>query len=176
ETLLVVDNCVENEERRLDAYLIMGTSEFQLGELAVAEITFLDMLRINPDFSVDDSVISVPAPAPQYIEIVRERNQEELDEIRKEKLIESGAVVETVWITVRENENQYWLNFVPFGVGQFQNGDIAWGGVFAGTQVAALGLAFTGAIMVEVIRGRDGKFTFPTNQVDDAQAWQYVQI
>lgn len=77
------------------------------------------------------------------LELARQEAAKRLEQQRQERLrverLEQAARTETL-----VHQNYRWLAFVPFGVGQFQNGDDVWGGLLLGSQVAALGAAVTG--------------------------------
>jgi hypothetical protein len=77
----------------------------------------------------DEKMEAARLEAEKRAELIRQ-------EQRRVERLESMVASETV-----VHENYRWIASVPFGVGQFQNGDAVWGGIFLGTQLLALGTA-----------------------------------
>jgi hypothetical protein len=77
------------------------------------------------------------------LELARQEANKRLEQVRQERLrverLELAARTETL-----VHQNYRWIAFVPFGVGQFQNGDDLWGGVLLGAELLTLGAAVTG--------------------------------
>jgi len=170
--LLAPQNCLPLEQE-IEALLLVGVAQHELGDLHAAQATLLDMLRLDPDF-VAGAVIDIPTSLITFIDDIQMQHAEELRQIRIAKGRIQGVVVETLYVVVEETENQFWINFVPFGAGQFQNEDWAWGITFLSLQLAAIGVSALGASMVEVVRG--DTFTFTPAERRAAVAWQQVQI
>lgn len=55
-----------------------------------------------------------------------------------------------------------WVSFIPFGVGQFQNGDTVKGALFLSGEILALGANVGSYVVAERLRGADG-FYSPSN-------------
>ncbi len=77
----------------------------------------------------DEKMEAARLEAEKRAELVR---QEQLRIERLESLVTTETLV---------HQNHPWIASVPFGVGQFQNGDVVWGGLFLGTELLALGTA-----------------------------------
>lgn len=77
----------------------------------------------------DEKMEAARLEAEKRAELVR---QEQLRVARLESLVASETLV---------HQNYRWVASVPFGVGQFQNGDDVWGALFLGSELLALGTA-----------------------------------
>jgi tetratricopeptide (TPR) repeat protein len=140
------------------AYKLLGISYVMTKKRAEAEKQFLDILSQDPRFQLDPLVY--PQAAVQVFDDVRRRNAEKIKAIlererqeaerrRQEKLRqeaerrrlerlaqEAGTVIERTVV-----ERPYWLNFIPLGVGQFQNGHKIKGWILLTTQLALAGVS-----------------------------------
>ncbi|MGK0358854.1 MAG: hypothetical protein ACI9U2_001148, partial [Bradymonadia bacterium] len=63
-----------------------------------------------------------------------------------------------VRVVVNHRRNSKWVTVVPFGVGQFQNGDNAWGGFFLGTELLAVSLSTVFYFAAQELRQPEGFF------------------
>lgn len=143
-----------------------------------AEAQFLAILRKEPDHSLNPLIY--PASVVELFEAVREEHAEELDKIRAEREAASGNGgangLQSIYIERQLNHRIYAANFMPFGVGQFQNGETIQGTLFAGAQVAALGLNITSYAMIESLRLPNGEFEQgPGNGAEQALRWRTAQ-
>ena len=139
-----------SEPLAIEAWRILGLSEYQLGNKVAARAAFVQLLSIDPDQVLDPFL--VPPPVVDFFDNVRAEAEPELaplrerkkqlkeqerlaDEARRrllaEELIRTGPPSKVILV----RENIYLLNFLPFGVGQFQNGDNTKGIIIAVSQV-----------------------------------------
>jgi hypothetical protein len=145
----------------VEAYRILGISELKLGDEAQARSAFVSLLSIDPDHVLDPFLVE-----PKVVEFfdrvkrehepalgpLRERRraleeQRRLAEDAKRRLLtDEQARTGPPTRIVRVEEHLYLLNWVPFGAGQFQNGDRAKGTAIAAAQVT-LGALNLGAIL-----------------------------
>jgi hypothetical protein len=144
----------------VEAWRILGLAEYQLGDKAAARAAFVQLLSIDPDHTLDPFL--VPPPIVDFFDKVRADAEPELAPLRErkkqlkeqerlaeearrrllaEELARSGPPSRIVLV----QEHIYLLNFLPFGVGQFQNGDNTKGIIIAVSQVV-LGAVNLGAI------------------------------
>lgn len=146
-----------------DGVLIERSREMQVVALVAlkrqpdADVVIEKMLRQNPAYTPEPG--SLPAAVVQRFGEIKARLQKELedkargdaDAQRKAALLkQKQAEEERKWLaemtalasqeTVVETRSRIGA-FIPFGVGQFQNGDTALGFVFAGSQALAAGAA-----------------------------------
>jgi tetratricopeptide (TPR) repeat protein len=148
------------EPLAVEAWRILGLAEYQLGDRSASREAFLRLLSIDPDQALDPFL--VPPPIVEFFDKVRAeaepqlaplrerkrqlREQERLaEETRRRLLAEEQARSGPPSRVVVVQEHVYLLNFLPFGVGQFQNGDTTKGTIIAVAQVV-LGAVNLGAI------------------------------
>ncbi len=143
-----------NQVVRLEARKYLGASYMFLDEEEQAREQFRLLLEEEPDYDLDP--VAFPEAVVEAFEEVQaqvraERAQKEAQEAaRREReraeeleamiaeqqrieLLERLAATETV-----EKVNSRWIAALPFGIGQFQNGDRSLGIMFATTQSAFL--------------------------------------
>lgn len=157
-----------------DAVLVERSREMELVALvalkrdAEADAAIEKLVRQNPAYVPDPA--SLPATVVTRVRDIKARIEKEMeekarkeaDEKRKRLLSDQKATdEERKWMadlqalaskeTVVEKRSRL-VAFVPFGVGQFQNGDVGWGLFFA----AAEALTGGGSIITAGIHGYDG--------------------
>jgi len=165
----------------IEAWRILGLAEYQLGDKRAAREAFVQLLSIDPDQTLDPFL--VPPPVVEFFDGVRVQAEPELaplrerkkqlkeqerlaDEARRrllaEEQIRSGPPSKILVV----QEHIYMLNFLPFGVGQFQNGDTTKGIIIAVSQVV-LGAVNLGAIFAHNAIAQDSSrrcsVSTPTN-------------
>ena len=125
----------------LEAWRLLGLAEYQLGDKPAAREAFIHLLSIDPDQTLDPFL--VPPPIVEFFDKVRADAEPELAPLRErkrqlqeqerlaEEQVRSGPPSKVVVV----EEHVYMLNFLPFGVGQFQNGDTTKGIIIAVSQV-----------------------------------------
>ena len=146
------------DDQLVDAWRMLAISEYHLGDQAQARSAFVNLLSIDPDFALDPFL--VPPPVVDFFDRVKReaepslaplrarrrevREQQRLaEEARRKLLAEEGGRAATKLIRVQERV--YAFNWMPFGAGQFQNGDRTKGMALAAAQVV-VGLVNLGAI------------------------------
>lgn len=132
------------DPQRVELHRMAGLAAFNLGDTNAAKESFISLLRLNPDYVLDPFV--APPPAIRLFEQVRKDNADELALVRqllqvraeqlkraaeeKKKQDEERATRRIVTIERRP----MWMNFLPFGAGQFLQDRTEWGIVFAISQ------------------------------------------
>lgn len=151
-----------SEEQAVDAYRMLGVSEYHLGDLPQARAAFVNLLSFDPDFTLDTFL--VPPPVVEFFEQVKResepalaplreqrralREQQRLaEEARRRLLADERARAGPPTKLIRVQERVYLFNWLPLGAGQFQNGDRAKGTALAAGQLVA-GLVNVGALFV----------------------------
>jgi len=151
-----------SEEQSVEAYRLLGISEFQLGDQPQARAAFVNLLSFDPEFALDPFL--VPPPIVDFFEAVRKENEPALAPLREQRraLREQQRLAEDARRRlladeqarsgpptryVRVQERVYLFNWLPLGAGQFQNGDRAKGTAIAAGQIVT-GLVNVGAIFV----------------------------
>ncbi len=138
------------ESEVVEAYRILGLSEYQLGDRGAARSAFVNLLSIDPDYTLDPFLVPpqiveffdrVKRDAEAELAPLRERRrllkeQERLaEEARRKLLAEEAARSGPPSKVVLVQERVYLFNWLPFGAGQFQNGDTGKGTAIAISQV-----------------------------------------
>ena len=163
--------CIDDSVTVLEIDLLMGVANNELGRQARADSFFLNVLRTDPDHVVG-SIITIPESSAKRIEQLRADNAEELNALRAQS--SPNTIIESLYILVEKEHHPYWINFLPFGAGQFQMHQTAWGAVYASTQIAGIALSILGGSMVEYYRG--DAFTYTPQDRARAKNWQNAQI
>jgi len=119
-----------------DAYLILGASAFELGDIPRARQEFENALKLDPDkilttFTFSQGAVRLFEETRADLKTRAERDAE------KRRQSEREQEIANFWKNTRFVEtHQYYLNFMPFGAGQFQNHD-RWAGIGFATGEAA---------------------------------------
>jgi len=146
-------NLSEHDAMELHKYA--GLSAYYLHQMPEAESHLWALLQFDPDYTFDPFV--VPPPAIQYLESLRKQRSAQLESIREQRrLVAERLRVEAQELARIRAESELQrrrieelsqqlneapvpkrsmlLNFVPFGVGQFQQKRTSAGVVFAATE------------------------------------------
>lgn len=149
------------EAEAVDAYRLLGISEYQLGDKLAARAAFVNLLSFEPDYALD--AFLVPPAIVEFFDAVKKeheaalaplrerrralREQQRLaDEAKRKLLAEEQSKTGAPGKVVRVEEHIYLFNWMPLGAGQFQNGDRAKGTAIAAGQIV-LGLVNISAIL-----------------------------
>ena len=156
-------------ESRIEAYMLLGQCHYLLRAYSAAKDAFGSLLRINPDYQPDP--VLVPPTIMGFFERLREEMEPQLQPLR-ERLAREKALqrktdpqqknsrpkkIRVVEKVIRKNSRV--LNFLPFGVGQFQNGETGKGIGIMTSEIATLGLNLASYIAIKAMAGADGKYT-----------------
>jgi len=129
-----------SDEQVIEARQYLALAYYLQGNEKGVREEFAKLLYLDPDYELDPFTV-----APTIIELfegIRLTLKPELDVIRLrrniQKIEEPGKAgyVRNIETTVIERSE--WATFMPFGIGQFQNGDRGWGAFFATTQLLLL--------------------------------------
>ena len=128
------------DEQVIEARKYLALSYHLLGKPDAASEEFAKLLYLSPDYQLDP--YTVPPRLVELLETVRARMKPELDAIRQRKSDEQlqSATKQGRVVTIEQTmvERSDFATLLPFGVGQFQNGDYGWGAIFAGTELALI--------------------------------------
>ncbi len=176
-------------EQRRTLHTIAGLSAFNLGDQRTAKAHFLQLLQLDPDHQLDPFAV-VPL-AIKAFEHVRKENAEALNLVRQQlalKLEQQRVEKEeterkkreeeerrqrldelTRTVTIRTVEKRpVWVNFLPFGVGQFQQGRIGPGVGFAISEAL---LAVTSIISYFAIASLTKEFEVKVSNSQGTYTW-----
>lgn len=201
-----------SEEARRTLYQLAALAAFNLDRHDEARRNFQHLLRLDPDHELDP--FRVPPPAIELLETTRDDMAEELEAIRQQ--LELRRAQELANADARESERKeldqlraelaelnarvtervvqrhhILVNFMPFGLGQFQQGRH---GVGVGLAVAQGALAATSVVayatrwtlrenVTETVQGRIGQDPFertiwmlPASRRESDEIWAVVQV
>ncbi|MBR4985631.1 MAG: hypothetical protein IKY83_07825 [Proteobacteria bacterium] len=164
-------HCIDDPDSILEINLLLGVAYFEQNNLTLADTFFMNILRSDPEHIVG-SIITLPESSAHRIESLREQHAEELESLRKQSA--PNTVIESLYVLAETEKHHYWINFLPFGAGEFQMHQNEWGAVYASTQLAGIALSILGGGMVEHYRGNN--FMFTPDHYTKAKTWQKVQI
>ena len=144
---LIDTHALERPQDQIEAFRLLGLSRYFEHQPAPARDAFLNLLSLDPDYQLDP--FYVPPQAIAFFEGVRTDNQALLqpirqrrreaqqalqleEEARKKLLTQARAPPEEAkvkLVNVRVERHSPAIALLPFGAGQFQNGNpkLAWG-------------------------------------------------
>lgn len=132
-SLLYPHSRLTRQEDVAEAHLLLGVSYYETGQVAPAEREFEEALFVDPDLTVDGIFSEDVSEFFSRTKASLEQQREE--EARMRQIAEERdayrQALENMYVVERRN---YFVNFVPFGAGQFQNGDTEKGVAFAVSQ------------------------------------------
>ena len=177
---------LERREDVASAREMLAVCYFYRGEADRSRSEFVELLRVAPTHRLDPLIH--PPELVSFFDGIRTEISEELARIRKElvaaeeehkrKVAEAkgkGEVKEKkIYIERHSKKNSLWLSFVPFGAGQFQNGEVSKGAAFLSGQAALLGLNIASYNVVLSLRGSDGRT--PPEDESLARGFQVTQM
>jgi hypothetical protein len=165
--LLYPKNRFSQQSQTVQAYKLLGISYVFEKNRSEAGKQFLALLSLQPGFRLDPLVY--PEAAVEVFEEVKKRNAEKIEAIlererkererrRQEELkreeerrrIERLARQAQTVVERTVIEHPYWINFIPLGAGQFQNGHRKKGYVLMASQLGLAALSFSAALAVRL--------------------------
>ncbi len=175
---LLARNVLATDEDLIDANRIVALA-YLYGDapdrLERAREYFLQLLSVEPDYRLDP--FFTPPAALEFFEQVRRDNEERLAPIREQRRLAKQALAAEAaarrrFLEERSREreatkppvvrtvqrNHVALVFLPFGAGQFQNGDRATGWAIASIQLAAGATSVASYFAIESLRNDNGRF------------------
>ena len=177
--LLYPDYKLQTDRDKLDAHLLLGVSYFQAGNRTAAKRQF--EAALNLDFRINDAfTLSISPPlfsreASEFFEqeksfIVKKFKADEELSKKAEEAARLRFILDNMLVS---EKRLFYANFIPFGVGQFQNGHRKKGILFLTSQIATVGLS-TGLFTYQLIRYPNSKV--PRDEVDTAKTLQILQV
>jgi hypothetical protein len=138
------------DDEAVEAWRLLGLSEYHLGDRTAARTAFVTLLSFDPDYALDPFL--VPPPIVDFFDKVKREREPDLaplrertralreqqrlaEEAKRRLLAEEQARNGPPTKVVKIQERIYLLNWMPFGVGQFQNGDRSKGTALAAGQL-----------------------------------------
>ncbi|MBN1947429.1 MAG: hypothetical protein JW797_17290 [Bradymonadales bacterium] len=160
-----------NPDQLMQAYVLVGSSYFFLGERDAAQQAFHALLRLEPDYELDR--LLYPATVVSFLNDTRVLYEEELDGIRQSRgqtpIEQPGGIL---YVERRIAERSWWVSTLPFGIGHFSNRQTGWGIAYLVSEVL-LGASSIGMYLAgESLRDGDGYF----EDADRAETYRTIQL
>ncbi|MBK8480514.1 MAG: hypothetical protein IPL40_04995 [Proteobacteria bacterium] len=185
QPLLYPSNRLATGEDYLSAHRMLGVSYVFARDRARAEQSFLAILVAQPSYQLDPLVD--PPVAVELFEEVKRRNALLLREVaereraqartraRRERAAPEGSAraLDPAGRYLRVERHALWINFLPFGAGQFQSGQRGKGLALLATQVA-LGGTSLGAALALRLRYPDSRP--PPAELNRARTLNVLQV
>lgn len=151
-----------------EAHLLLAVAYYELGQFSSAEAEWKKALNINAELTVEP-----PAFSEKQARFFQERKA--AYERENERLRRDAEIREKLQNMVVLERRDAWKNFVPLGLGQFQNGHTTKGIAFFAAQTLLIGANLTAYTLQGVRYGfRNG--TVPPDELDTAETLQVIQI
>jgi hypothetical protein len=157
-----------------EAHLLLALSYYQSGDRRAAGLEIEAALFIDPDMTLDSSLF--PAELVRFFQEKKSQmaRQAERDEEKRRLAEERDAYRRALQNLVVIEKRDYFVNFIPFGAGQFQNGQRIKGVAFFVTE-AVLGATSVAAYAAQIVKyGFTGPV--PRDDVSSVRRLQFAQI
>jgi hypothetical protein len=118
-----------------DAYLALGVCRYETGDTPGAKREFDQALSFNSDVRIDPLIVSDQTAIEVFNSARLDRERRTAAEAERNHKAELRRIRDSI---LTFESHPLYLNFVPFGVGQFQNKDDAKGAFFAATEGVTL--------------------------------------
>jgi len=168
--LLHPEVLLDDPEEVIKAREYLGACYFWLENEKRMDEEFTALFSRVPTYRIDP--FYYPAALIDKVERLRARLEElniiDTDSEGDEKEEESCLVPRETVV-----ERSKWVSLVPFGVGQFYNGDNLKGALFLGSEVLTLGVNIGTYVAADRLRGDDGLYT--ASNAKTARRLQIVQ-
>jgi tetratricopeptide (TPR) repeat protein len=158
-----------------EAHLLLGVSFYETGKPQSAAREFEEALFLDSNLKLESSTFSEGAVRffeDTKSEIERKSQEASSKRLRAQRAEKLAKVLDRQFII--ESKGSYILNYVPFGAGQFQNGQRGKGVLFLIGEATTAGLSL-GLWSYQVIRyGYRGRV--PRDEISTVNTIQVVQI
>jgi hypothetical protein len=173
----VPDGGALGEGDRIEAWRLLGLSNYYLENKTEAENALFGLLKQNPDYQLDP--FYVPPAAVSFFDEVRKRNEQYLAPIRERRRARLKALEEEEQLRVEADrrrkeelarpplpmlvertttQSSRLVASLPGGLGQFQNGNVPLGATLGALQLGAAIASIASYGLVEGLRGDNGRF------------------
>jgi len=158
-TLLYPELQLARPEDAWEAHVLLGAAQFESGNLERAEDEFENALRIDPERTI--TTLTFSTGAVRLFERLRTEQQARMErDAERRRLAEAAERLEAYRKSLIVYETRpYYVNFVPFGAGQFQQRRTGPGILFATAQ------GVTGAASAGVFLYLAGTYGLVSNKV-----------
>lgn len=163
---------LQDESQFVDRYHMLGVCYFQLGDIKNAERELNELLFIDPNFELDP-FITPPPLLDLFNQLKSSIKAKSLElELAKEQAIEKLPAATS---KISYKKSSILPAFLPFGLGQFENGESTKGAIIAAAQVSALSTNIGFYWWKRSLNGTQGT-TSTLEQYNFAQTLQFVAL
>ena len=134
-SLLYPDRKLADVNEAAEAYLALGVCRYETGDLRGAKREFEAALITSSNVRLDPLIVTDPTAIAAFNETRLNFQDQIRAEAERKRRIELLKIRQSY---VGVESHQFYLNFVPFGVGQFQNKDDTKGAFFAAAEGVTL--------------------------------------
>jgi tetratricopeptide (TPR) repeat protein len=168
---------LSQEDDLLEAHVLLAVCFFETGDRKTARLEFEEALFLDRNLALDTLLFS--ASAVEFFDDIKadlaEREARDaaerelaLQNERLQRLLESMVLIET---------RPFWVNFIPFGAGQAQNGQPRKAILFASSQAITGGVSAAIWLYLVSEYGFPGKIVNPTSEeIDRIRLLQGIEI
>lgn len=151
---------------------LAGVCAAMEGDSPAARALFVRLLALRPDHRLDP--VYVPPAVMELFEATRAAPPPPAAPAAEPEAAPPRTVLRTERIVRTSVEKPLWTLFVPFGVGQFQNGHTAAGASFAAGELAALAVNVGAFWALRAAADADGRY--PADRHAEAAALRVTQF
>lgn len=172
--LLYPDVRLADRDDLYEAHVLYGVSLFETGDNKGATREIEAALDIKPKDTIEAGVFSREA-VRFFDEIKAAKDARDKAAADARAAAEERARIAEILRNMKVYESRpWWVNLVPFGAGQFQNGQNGKGIIFAATEAAAAGTSIAIFVYLTNKYGYGGQV--PKEEAADARRLQQIAI
>ena len=171
--LLFPSPALATEAELTEAFLLLGVSYFEIDDLENAETNFEEALIIDPEMTLDPDVYS--PKVIDFFEKIRQASKDTLEKAIRDRQLRQYRDALKAMRQVNVEKHSYLINFVPFGAGQFQNGERGKGRLFAISEGVLGGVSLLSFLVLSADYGWP-RHSIPLDEVDRARNLQALHV
>ncbi len=165
---------LSQEDDLLEAHVLLAACTFEAGDRVTARREFEEALSLQRDLTLD-SLLYSSAAVDFFDDIKADLEERERREAEQRRLAEENERLQARLAAMVVYETRpYYVNFIPFGAGQFQNDDRTKGLFFAATQGVTGGVSAAIWLYLVTEFGLPGEV--PPERVNSARLLQQIEI
>lgn len=167
---------IRDEKELLEAHYLLAVAYFYTEQPEQARREFTALLYIDPAHTLDPVVESPEVYA--FFEGIKGDLKTKLEDLKRQKEREAEArrrPSREVLVTRTVHDRSPWENFIPFGVGQFRNGQTRKGVFFLAAQLATGGTSL-GLFVAQAVQYGIPSRGVPLDDINGLRTRQVVQI
>lgn len=183
----LLEGGLRNPALVLECHKLAAVSYLFVDDKEWAEHHFVELLTISPDYALDPMMF--PIDVLDFFTEVKQKNDDRIEalararaaeEARKRKAEEerrrqqAEKLKRNVYVERTRRQNLLLVAVLPYGIGQFQNGDNVKGGLLLGSQLLLSATALTTYILHESLRPQAAEPFSSTREREDYEQLERV--